>query len=185
MNEKYLDFEYLKQHSKLIHSFGLGFIQIKLSDTLRVHVYCKEVVITTSPQDLHDHRYNFHSTILKGALTNEIYFLAEGGSFIMRKETCKASSRLASADLKPEFCSIKLLNKVFMAHGSSYFMEKDTIHRVEASRCISLVKRDLPSKDLALVISSRSSLDYVCPFFIRVAESELWKIVKKELKDVY
>lgn len=65
MNQ-YLNIDYLKKNHTKIHGFGLGFIQIKLGEVFRLHIYTKEIALTTQDEEIHNHRYDFKSTVLKG-----------------------------------------------------------------------------------------------------------------------
>lgn len=188
MSNQFLDIKFLKQNAKMIHAFGLGFIQIKLSDTIRLHVYCSDVKITTDPEDLHDHRYNFESHILKGKLVNEIYSIFDGDTHKLSFESCvpgwqKNVSNDAVQSINP--CSVKLLSLSQLSSGSSYFMEKDTFHRVETERCITIVTREIPSKAMARVITLRGHQELTCPFSVNLPEDILWRIVEREISDVY
>jgi hypothetical protein len=178
-----LNIDFLVKNARVIHSFGLGFIQIKISPTERVHFYCPAVTLTTAPEDLHDHRYNFTSTILKGTLTNEIYVAdLTGSGFRISDETCSPDVK-AQVQLELD-CSVKLLSSSTMASDSHYFIDKDVFHRVTTNRAVTYLKRDLPSKDFARVIRSKDS-DPVCPFSANLPVDTLWEIVREEIACAY
>ena len=50
--------------------FGLGFIQCKINQHERVHIYHPDLMpIVNIEEEIHNHRYDFESTILMGKLT--------------------------------------------------------------------------------------------------------------------
>lgn len=60
-----------------------GFVQLDLSDKVRLHVWPDESVVLPRPKVLtviHDHTFDFQSTILAGRLTNLIYEFHESPS---------------------------------------------------------------------------------------------------------
>jgi len=177
-----IDYRFLKKNHKFIHAFGLGFIQIKLSDTQRVHIYTDEVKNTTHQEEIHDHRYNFKSEVIKGTLTNKIYSVIPGDDYVLTEENCSGNKQLKIKEPTP--CSIKLLNSVVMSQGTTYFMDKDTLHRVETNRCITFLDREETKKDLATIIYPKE-VSLICPFSVNLDEDALWSIVKKEIEDAY
>lgn len=170
-------FLYVKANAVKIHSFGLGFIQIKLSDNERIHVYCPEVNITAGEEEVHDHRYDFHSMILKGKLTNKIYRIVDGDDFLVTYENC--SPIKAPKTVSPLPCNLKLLSSSEMTKGSGYFMEKDTLHRVETERCITHLKLGPKEKTMAKVIHKKGEA-IICPFSANMDEAKLWELVERE-----
>lgn len=178
-----IDLKFLKENCKMIHSFGLGFIQIKLNDTQRVHVYTPKVKITTHPEEVHDHRYDFTSEIIKGSLTNEIFQIVQGDDFVLTEENCSPNKNAKMVPKKTP-CGVKLISSATMETGSKYFMDKDTLHRVETNRCITFLTRESTLKDFAKVIYPKN-VELSCPFSVNKPEDELWKIVEEELLDVY
>ena len=178
-----LNIDWLKNNHKLIHSFGLGFIQIKINEEFRLHVYCPEATLTSGEEEVHDHRYDFTSYILKGSLTNKIYELDYSkNDFLLIQENCSPNKELNLNS--PKEVGLKLVNSSILSQNSSYFMEKDALHRVETSRCITLLKRGLVVKDLANVVYKKGQ-ELKCPFSVNKDSDYLWSIVEKELKSVY
>ncbi len=180
MNQ-YLNLEYLKNHCTKIHAFGLGFIQIKLGEVERVHVYTKKVTLTTQEEEIHNHRYDFKSTVLKGKLTNKLYQVKENinGQFILVDEACNPnlpkSDKQQSVD-KPILCS-----QFYTEQGQTYFIEKDTFHQVEAQEgTITLVQRGPVVKPTAQIIYPQNQIN-TCPFSVNLSEDKLWEMVKENL----
>jgi hypothetical protein len=48
----------LKEKCKMIHYFGLGFIQIKIDDTYRLHFYTNKLPKILHEEEVHNYRNN-------------------------------------------------------------------------------------------------------------------------------
>lgn len=170
--------KYLKENSKLIHYFGLGFIQIKLSDTERVHFYTQELPAIIGLEDIHDHRYDFESTILKGYLKHETFELTEGNEFIMEQESCNPDVKI---DGNSKLVGVRLNLKNTYEKYSTYFIPHTTLHRVKSNNGITHIKRGEYKKDAANVIR-KVNAEKICPFSKKIEEVYLWTIVEEMLK---
>jgi len=178
----YLNINELKTNCNKIHAFGLGFIQIKLNDKQRIHIYTNEIGLTTKEEEIHNHRYNFTSKVLKGKLTNKIYHIFGAlGDFIQIKEACDPT--------KPKDPTQKLRNTPLLitqfetVEGSEYYIEKDTFHRVSATEgTITLIEREETVKEMADIVYHRDN-NLVCPFSVNLSEDILWEIVERKLND--
>lgn len=179
---KYLNLDYLQKNCSKIHSFGLGFIQIKLGEKERVHIYTNKIKTTTKEEEIHNHRYNFKSTVLKGVLNNKLYQVNEdiNGPFLLVDEACNPD--LPKSEKKIKVSLPKLICDFDTGKGQSYFIEKDTFHRVEAleDNTITLVRREPTVKDMAQIIYPENII-LDCPFSVNLDEKELWKIVMEAL----
>lgn len=179
---KYLDINYLKKHCTKIHAFGLGFIQIKLGDINRVHIYCKEAGLTTQEEEIHNHRYNFTSLVLKGEIENKIYEVKPDpqGLFQQLNEAC-------NPDVPKDMESLlvtepKLVSRFVTAKGSEYFLDKDTFHRVQATEgTITVLTRGLVVKAQAQIVSPLNQ-KLTCPFSVNLPENKLWLLVEEKIK---
>lgn len=176
--EELFDVEFLKKNALEIHAFGLGFIQIKLSPHHRLHIYCPEVKITTTDEEVHDHRYSFLSHVLKGKLEHSSYALVEGETHLLTYESCKKDIKI---ETPLTLTGLKLLESFTLSQGSSYFLHKDTLHQVKAEHTVTFLIRETPSKDLARVIFKKEKQP-TCPFSSDLDKELLWKIVERELK---
>src|SRR5271168_5571627 len=63
-----------KKYGSEPYWFGLGFIQLKLSDTERMHFWLPEIP-HPEREEIHNHRYDFTSTVLAGHLMHEVWHL--------------------------------------------------------------------------------------------------------------
>lgn len=179
--KQYLDLSYLKAHCSKIHGFGLGFIQIKLDDTERVHVYTQRIKTTSQAEEIHNHRYDFTSYILKGCLGNKLYQVTpdEAGSFLLVNEACNPLVPKKIDQIKVQ--DPLLMGEFISKEHQSYFLQKDVFHQVSATEgTITLVRRGIVTKESAQVVFPAHQTS-ICPFSNTYSEEELWQIVKELL----
>lgn len=192
-----LDIDYLKTNCQRLYFFGLGFIQVKLNDSERVHFYTDVFPKTTVEEEIHNHRYNFESQIVKGTITQEIFSChldSEVNSLITKQELfsnhlngdCKfcLTKETCNPAIKKEFekqaCTIKLLQRHTFVAGSSCWTDHNTFHRVEANNAITYLKRGPYMKDEGDVIYP-ANITPACPFSVKVSDDELWEVIGKML----
>jgi hypothetical protein len=173
-----IEFNWLKNNHQMIHYFGLGFIQLKIDQEHRLHFYTPELPPIVPEEDIHNHRYDFTSTIIKGELTQEIFEVSEGDTHTIEEESCKQGVKCNSSIVP---CRIQLISKQIFLEGSQYWINNTVFHRVSALNCITLVKRSEVKKELAKVIRPKGAIS-VCPFSKKIEESHLWEIVEMMLK---
>jgi hypothetical protein len=173
-----MNIDWLKENHQMVHYFGLGFIQLKLNDCQRIHFYTAELPPITSQEDIHNHRYNFTSEILKGEFTQALYRIVEGDTHILEKESCKADVKVEEQG-KP--CGIEFMGNHHYTKGSWYFTTHDVFHRVWANTSINLLTRSEYKKDLAEVVRPVGQ-EKICPFGQKVEEKRLWEIIEMMLK---
>lgn len=168
----------MRENCQEIHAFGLGFIQIKLGLSTRVHLYTDKVKQTTEPEEVHDHRYGFTSDVLMGSLTNELYHVNKDpeGNFTLREVTCKKGVEGESEPLY--HCELKSLGKFIQKAGSSYALQADTFHRVSASEgTLTFLTRDPPPYPEHARVVGKRDRPLVCPFSANTfTVEELWGI---------
>lgn len=173
------DLDWLKKNCLMVHYFGLGFIQLKLSRECRMHFYTPELPPITSEEDIHNHRYDFTSVILKGKLSQKIYACVfDQETHVLEEESCQSGVKCEGVK-RP--CGVKLLGEQFFESGSSYWTCHDTFHKVRAEECVTFLKRSDYKKDLAQVIRLKGE-DSACPFSKKIEENKLWEIIEKMLK---
>lgn len=173
------DFEWIKANHKMIHYFGLGFIQVKINNNFRLHFYTAELPPIVPEEDVHNHRYDFSSSILKGRFCQELYEVVNGNTHSREKETCKEG---VSADaFAPVLCGLRLSSRHSYQAGDEYTIYHDTFHKVMAFDCITSISRSDYKKDLAEVVRPVGATK-VCPFSQKIDEAKLWEIVEKMVK---
>lgn len=175
-------YDHLKTKATKIHFFGLGFIQVKLNDNERYHFYNPELNAFVPPEEIHDHRYDFTSSIVKGNLSQEVYTFStkEKSDHILRYVSCDPDYK---APTERQYVVPELLSTIHSNRGSQYKLSDKAMHKVlpVASSTITYLQRSAKVKPFARVISSAS--EEVCPFSKDLPESELWEWVKKIIED--
>ena len=167
------DIDWFRNNAKVIHFFGLGFIQIKINDDERYHFYTNLLNKTINVEDIHDHRYDFASQILKGELNQKIYKIVDGDTHNMYQESCEIDSQ--ESFIKE--CSIDLLKDETFVTNDKYSITHDIFHTVSANNTITKLFRSEYKKHLATVVISKNS-PKVCPFSNNVGNDILWDIVR-------
>jgi len=175
----YFDYDWLKSNCRLIHYFGLGFIQLKLNDAERMHFYTEELPSIMPEEEVHNHRYDFVSQILMGELKQELFEVVPGNTHVLWKESCNVDKPVAEAGVP---CGLKPKTWHIYRAGSAYGIGHETFHRVGAKRCITLIRRSGYCKDLAEVVRQVGA-DKVCPFSKPIHESTLWRIVQEMVRE--
>lgn len=173
MNYTDLTLKWLQQNSTLIHYFGLGFIQVKINSTHRIHFYTEQLPPITADEDVHNHRYDFHSSIIFGEFVQEIFQVIDGSTHVLEEESCKEDVHTSST---PQKCSIERLSLQTFSSGSSYHISHHTFHRVRAQNAITFLTRGDIAKENARVIRPVGT-SKICPFGKKIPEAELWSIV--------
>ena len=173
----YLDLTWLKNNHQMIHYFGLGFIQIKINDSQRMHFYSKELPAIIPKEEIHNHRYNFNSKIIKGKFKQEIFDVIEGHDWILEQESCNENKPIISNSKK---CNVVISSSHTYCEGSEYYINHQTFHRVEADYAITLLTRSGYEKDFAEVIRP-INFTKICPFSQKIDEQNLWNVVKNML----
>jgi len=170
-----LDVNWLKENHKSILYSGFGFIQIKISDRHRLHFYTRKLPPLIHDEDIHNHRYGFRSTLVKGRVSQRIYQIVPGTDGIIDQQN---GSESVQHDSQPVLCSAKIMSTSFYSPGSSYFIEHDIFHRVslESETAITMIKRTEPKKDFFDVFRHRGS-PKIDPLSKQIDDQTLWKTV--------
>ena len=144
MNKKYL-LQILKETNP--HYFGLGFIQCKINNYERIHIYHPDLMpIVNIEEEVHNHRYDFESTILLGSITNKKYEFIEGSkqTHFLQNESCNETIKVENNQNK--YGTINLISEDTVNVGESYFMRYDEFHTFQTTQCITRpsTRRHLP-----------------------------------------
>jgi hypothetical protein len=164
----------LQQKATHIHYFGLGFIQIKLGQTHRIHFYTDLLPAIVDKEDVHDHRYDFTSKILYGTFTQELFSVQEGNDYVLEEESC--TEGYMPDESKRLLCTIEKISEEHFTTGSSYSISHTALHRVHSRDAITFLTRSPYKKHLARV-ARKQDAPKVCPFSKKVDEATLWNMV--------
>ena len=182
--EKYLDLDWLWANKTMVHYFGLGFIQLKIDNHHRVHFYTNDLMKTVGDEEIHNHRYNFVSEVLKGEFSQDIYDVTpvsmEEATHLLSQESCNENIT-ASNVIIPTPVKIEKFYSETIAEGEKYFMDHQSFHTVYSADAITFLTRSDYKKELADVASPKDKT-LVCPFSIKLSEDEIFDIIKGLLK---
>jgi len=175
---KDIDLQLLKDNHVRLYYFGLGFIQLKVDEVFRLHFYSPKLPPIT--EDIHNHRYDFYSRILKGSITSSQYSIANGSDFILSNESCNPE---IEAPAERRFCNAALASQRTNVAGEAYRITHDEFHKVVAENCITLLSRSDYKKEFAQVVIKASDEPSVCPFSKQIPEKALWEIIEEMLDE--
>lgn len=169
----------LKDNHIRLYYFGLGFIQLKINETYRLHFYSARLPAIT--EDIHNHRYNFQSKILKGNIINRIWCVSYDAptNHIMLNESCNPN---IAAPKTTTPCSVHLYEEASYSAGDIYHMDDSIFHQVQANNCITLLKRGPYTKEFAQIVLPENK-ESVCPFSKEVDQKILWEVIEEMLSD--
>lgn len=170
-----IDIDWLQNNTSRLYYFGLGFVQLKIDETWRLHFYTPELPAIT--EGIHNHRYNFTSRVLSGMIVNRRYNIVDGTTHTLSNESCNPDIEAPGVD---QPCGIELIAADGIGIWESYSMLDTVFHNVEAVRCITLLERGSYAKEFAQVVTPVGK-EAVCPFSKTIPDDELWSIIRAEL----
>lgn len=173
---RFLDVDYLRTFGTVPHWFGLGFIQLKLTNDTRIHFWHPDLLADTPEEELHDHRYRFHSHILLGEITHEEWFIenAPDGDHEIVQVSCKPGDSKDPVPVARGF--LRQGSTYHMKAGTSYEFAETGFHRIRATKAVTYLERGPVTKDLANVIREVNAPS-VCPFERKIAANKLWDYI--------
>lgn len=184
MSRELLNMKSLRASGAKPKFFGLGFIQLKLSDEQRLHFYHPSLCANVPDEELHNHRYDFESEVLAGSLTNELWSFTPsfGGPQMRVKVSCDPNVEVPSTEI-PEQGVARLFLRFETGPGSKYRIAHDQFHRVKGENCITLLTRKSAVKTFADVIRGTGA-DHVCPFGVQMSEDDCWALIAEMIGEV-
>lgn len=161
--------------------FGLGFIQLKLNDTHRMHFWHPSLSPDVPDEEIHDHRYNFSSTVLLGRMHHETWAFESDlfGAYELCEVSCDPAN--PAPDTRRISGTARLTGEYSMPVGSRYNFKINEFHKTRTNHCITLLTREAPEKEFARVVRKKGDPE-ICPFSNPKEVSELWDIIADLLK---
>jgi hypothetical protein len=164
--------------------FGLGFIQCKINDQERMHFYHHSLVPTVNlEEEVHNHRYDFESTILMGKINNKKYQFIEDDNnptHFLQNESCNELIKVEKSN--NIYGRIVLESDECISKDETYLMKFNEFHTFHTNKCITYLKRSSYKQDTAQVIRPINS-EIICPFSIKLSHQECWDIINDCLKE--
>lgn len=182
----------LKRRAKKYNSkpywFGLGFIQLKLSDTERMHFWVPDCP-HPEREEIHNHRYDFTSTVLAGTLKHDVYHLdatvdpsadvkiIDGCEYEIFETDCSPTKEGTVEKVSP--CIITRMGEFDLAKGSVYTFSHESFHTTEGTKfAVTHLTRVLPKPiEFASVIKKRGAAT-TCPFKDKLPLERCWSLVE-------
>lgn len=162
------------------HWFGLGFIQLKLTENTRIHFWLPWLK-GSEREEIHNHRYNFVSRVLAGSLHKEIYHVMsdDAGDHELFMTTCAPGKEGEVTVTTPVSCS-KIAEFDIAAPGT-YFFGHDQFHTTEGTDfAITYLERENKVKSAAMVVK-KTGEPTTCPFANPIPADVLWGHIKHGL----
>jgi hypothetical protein len=167
--------DFLKKNNQRLYYFGLGFIQLKLTDNHRVHFYTDQ--LDNNTDSIHNHRYDFSSKILKGTFCNKIFNQVKGSDYVLVNESCNPD---IDAPEEKETCSVIEISKIEYRTNDIYQMDHKKFHQVSSKYAVTILERSDYKQEFAQIIYKKGE-ERNCPFKIKNEDSVLWEIIRSML----
>lgn len=118
---------------------GLGMLRLYLDGDCRLHVWSK-AHIAEAVTPVHDHPWDFDSTIISGSLTNLIYQPREQGlPYFKQRILCGPGGGI---DGEPTPIGLICTSRQAYGPGDSYAQKAEVIHEsMPEDGCVTLIKR--------------------------------------------
>ena len=162
--------------------FGLGFIQMKINENERLHFWHPELLPDVPDEEIHDHRYDFTSTVVTGKLTHEVYdFVAvntdvTNADYQMAFVSCDPTKPLSETSQEITFGEIQSYGSQILTAGSSYFFPSRRFHKTHAKRAVTYLERGPVQYEYARSIRPIDSPS-ICPFSNPLPTNMLWECI--------
>lgn len=117
------------------HHAGTGFIQVYLKKNLRLHILHPDFPPTRNDSGIHNHRFSFHSRILRGRLVNSVYGLRAGTDHEVYEVYCGSAGSKEFKVIDPVkvgACGVELIGQQSFMAGDEYTFEIGQFHSSKA-----------------------------------------------------
>lgn len=187
--DKLLDIDYLKNNNQRLYYFGLGFIQLVLNKYERIHFY--NIALPVLNDEIHNHRYNFRSTILKGTLQHKKFRIINGDDYMLCNELCTKDiiNKTSKLDIQiPVNVELIDMFTIYNTPGAKsmydyYDMFFNEFHTVRAvGNTITHIKRTDVITPTAQVLYNKNK-NSICPFSKTYTDDELWGFISDTINN--
>jgi hypothetical protein len=159
--------------------FGLGFVQLKLSDTERIHFWSPEIPYPER-EEIHNHRYDFTSHVLAGQVIHETFLVMN-----IFKDNTLATHEIFTTTCMPGVegtveettpCDLRATGIYTLNSGSTYHFPHTMFHTTKDTKfAITHLTRVLPKPlEFASVVKLRGA-ETVCPFKEKLPTKVCWE----------
>lgn len=170
-----LTVEKLKLKALKIKEYGIGFIQIKLSEDQVMNFYTDKIPKFRNVESPHNHQRHFKSQVLNGTIYENVFYVEKGGN---QEAYCGCGD--VNGDINNKYSILGHFDKTYQI-GDIYYRNKSIFHSVYAENdTVTLVTKMGKEKHDAIVLS-----DKIEHFESTLTTDELWDIVENILKRNY
>ena len=178
--DKPLTLDYLRGLGAKPHYNGLGVVKLPINSKYSYHFYSE--LAQAICENVHEHRFSFRSTVLKGTLRNFLYTIKSGNpdsSLILEQGSCLPGSVKETME-----AGFDLEDSVTFdtSAGQSYWIRYDQLHKVQAltNTVITFLE-----KEQAVITEGRIIQDTEnpapCAFSAPKTAAECWDIIEYTL----
>lgn len=170
--------------------FGLGFIQLKLSDRYRIHFWLPEIP-HPEREEIHNHRYDFTSTVLAGELVHQVYHVEkhegcfrnvyqEMKHFEIFETDCSPSKEGTVEKVTP--VNILTMGTYHLSAGTEYTFPFCSFHTTELTKwAVTFLRRWPRMLEHASVVREKGK-GSVCPFRDKMSPGACWAFIELALE---
>lgn len=164
------------------HYLGLGVIKCRIGKDEAYHFWSDRSPVLVD--QIHDHRFGFTSTVLKGVLKNTI-FVVDGqdpdSMLQVERGECKEG---AEREILVPNAKMKEVINFTTAPGESYYIAYDTLHQIElmTPKVITHIKKE-PFSQMAPRYVVDTSIERVCAMSQPKTQDECWEIIEYTIND--
>ena len=170
-----LTIDKLKFKAVKIKEYGIGFIQVKLSEDQVMNFYTDKIPKFSNVESPHNHQRHFKSQVLHGTIYENVYQVDQNGDQVAY---CGCGN--TDKEINSKFSILGNYNKIYKANDI-YFRNKSIFHSVYADNdTVTLVAKMGKDKHDAIVLS-----DKIEHMESKLTIEELWDIVENILKRNY
>lgn len=156
--------------------FGLGFIQLKLSDRDRMHFWTPSIP-RKQREEIHNHRYEFKSIVLAGKLKFQTFTASTNsmGAYEVFETNCTQEGTTLTKLIKP--VDIRSTGYYEINTGSKYTFPHHHFHTTEETVfAITYLRRGEKVREFADVIKTRGA-GTDCPFAEKICPEQCWEYI--------
>ncbi|MEE8608946.1 MAG: hypothetical protein V3S55_15185 [Nitrospiraceae bacterium] len=122
-----------KETKEAISLHGLGFLQIKLGGSQRLHIWHPDLPRRScfKHSQVHNHRFNFSSTVLKGMQINDTFAVFEDETNATHRAYLHEGARGASGNrpwIPREMLWLGHVSRELVDEGETYHMLNEVFH---------------------------------------------------------
>jgi len=162
---------------------GLGVIKYAFRKNRAYHFYSNKILSIVD--DIHEHKFGFTSTVIKGELKNYIYEIDgtdPNSTLQVERGVCGRDTirTLVQSNINlVESCTFTT------RPGQSYHIEYTTLHKIECltPKVITLLTKELPLSQLDPQFITDATKQAVCAFSQPKSDAECWELIEYTLSD--